>query len=577
MNKREIAQILDEIAVLLELKGENPFKIRAYQNAARALETFQGNFEETIKKGHLEDIPGVGKAIEEKILTLHKTGKLAYYQELAASIPEGLIKMLDIPGLGGKRIKLIHDNLGIETIEDLKLACQAGKIAQLPGMGAKSQNNILAGIEHLVAYSQRHLWWEAYHIAEPILNELKHLPETVHADLAGSLRRRLETIGDLDFVVGSKDPQAIMDWFTKHHSVESVTAKGETKSSVRLKGGIQADLRVVAPEQYYFALHHFTGSKDHNIQMRQRALHMGYSLSEWGLKAEKDDHKDINHVKGEAELFKALKLSYIPPELREGLDELDLAAKDKIPHLVQESDIRGVFHNHTVASDGVHTLEQMAETADSYEWEYLGIADHSKSSRQANGLDEERLLAQIAEIRTLNKSKRFNTHIFAGTECDILPDGSLDFEDAILKELDYVVVSIHSNFNMDEDAMTKRIIKAIEHPYTSILAHPTGRLLLRREPYAVDMMKVIDAAIANKVIIELNANPYRLDMDWRLWRNVAERNILCSINPDAHSREQLMFYKAGINIARKGMLTKEHILNTRPLTEVTRYFKKFIA
>jgi DNA polymerase (family 10) len=330
-------------------------------------------------------------------------------------------------------------------------------------------------------------------------------------------------------------------------------------------------------------LHHFTGSKDHNVQMRQRALTRGLSLSEWGLvpaegegtaKKKAEDRSQRTAAKTEAELFAALGLRFVPPELREGLGEIELAERGDFPRLIEAGDIRGAFHNHTTASDGRNTLAEMTATAEALGWEYLGIADHSKSSYQANGLNEERLAQQVEEIRALNASKRFKTHVFTGVECDILADGRLDFDDAVLGQLDYVVASVHNAFAQDEAAMTSRIVKAIEHPCTTMLGHVTGRLLLRREGYRVDVAKTIDAAIAHGVIIELNASPWRLDMDWRHWRRAVERGLLCAINPDAHETEGLLHVRAGVNIARKGGLQKEAVLNTRSLAAVMDYFKQ---
>jgi DNA polymerase (family 10) len=402
------------------------------------------------------------------------------------------------------------------------------------------------------------------------------------AEHAGSLRRGLETVGDLDFIVAATEVGPVVEWFTTRPGVKEIIARGETKASVRYASGLQADLRMVPEEQFVFALHHFTGSKDHNVQLRQRALARGLSLSEWGLapaegegtvkaKAEK---RESAKVADEAALFRRLGLSFIPPELREGLGEIEAAEQGALPRLVELADLRGAFHNHTTASDGRNTLIEMAAAAESLGWEYLGIADHSRASVQANGLDQARLEKQIAEIQALNASRRCKTHLFTGTECDILADGRLDFDTAMLRQLDYVVVSVHNAFAQDEETMTRRIIRAIEQPQVAMLGHLTGRLLLRREGYRVDATKVIDAAIANGVIIELNASPWRLDMDWRLWRKAAGRGLLCAINPDAHDTAGLAYVAAGVLAARKGWLTREHVLNTRSLAEVRAWFER---
>ncbi len=576
MTRNEIADVLGEIAVLLELQGENPFKVRAYQAGARVLESLEeSELDRLAKAGELQSVKGIGEALAKKIAELHATGRLDYYEKLKASIEPGLIEMLQIPGLGPKKIRALHEKLGIADIAGLTAACAAGRVAELDGFGDKTQEKILAGIKNREAYGRRHRWWEAAAVAEPIVAGLRSLPQVRRAEAAGSLRRGLETVGDLDFIVASAEPGPVVAWFTSLAQVREVTARGDTKASVRFEGGLQADLRIVPEEQFAFALHHFTGSKDHNVQMRQRALSRGLSLSEWGLAAAEGEASVKEKVAGgglpagtEREIFALLGLHFIPPELREGLGEIEAAERGELPRLVELGDLRGAFHNHTSASDGHGSLEEMAEAAAALGWEYLGIADHSKASFQANGLSEERLLAQVAQIRSLNASRRLKTHLFAGVECDVLADGRLDFEDGILAQLDYVVASVHNALGQDEATMTARIIRGIENPRTTMVGHLTGRLLLRREASRVDVGKVIDAAIARGVVIELNAHPQRLDMDWRHWRKAAERGLLCSINPDAHAPSDLEYVRAGINSARKGWLTRGQVLNTRPLPEI---------
>lgn len=635
MTKNEIADVLNEIALLLELKGENPFKIRAYQSGARVLESLeQPELERLIAANELLTVKGIGDALAQKVTELHTTGKLAFFDKLKASVEPGLVELLEIPGVGPKKIKVLHDQLGVTSIAALTAACADGRVAALPGFGAKTQEKIVAGIKNREAYGRRHLWWSAWQVAAPIVAGLRGLPQVVRAEAAGSLRRGLETVGDLDFIVSATEITPVVEWFAGLPGVQEVTARGETKTSVRFMDGLQADLRIVPDEQFVFALHHFTGSKDHNVQMRQRALARGWSLSEWGLtpvetgdggretegklKPEGGDlgpetgermagvgkrkpvrgggnvaksgagerrtaiavgaaSQSAGHapltVSSEADLFARLGLHAIPPELREGVGEIEAAEKGELPRLVELGDLRGTFHCHTTASDGRNTLAEMAAAAAAMGWEYLGIADHSKSSIQANGLTEERLLAQIEAIRSFNASGQCATHLFAGTECDILADGRLDFDDAVLARLDYVVASVHSTFAQDEATMTARILRAIEHPRTTMLGHLTGRLLLRREAYKVDVGRVIDAAIANRVIIEINAAPKRLDMDWRHWRKAAERGLLCAINPDAHETGELSYVRAGINAARKGWLTKEQVVNTRSRSEVEKVFR----
>ncbi|MBM3852709.1 MAG: DNA polymerase/3'-5' exonuclease PolX [Verrucomicrobia bacterium] len=579
MTKNEMAEVLSEIGTLLELKGENPFKVRAYQAGARALEAIEeAELGRLIAGGELKSVKGIGDALAQKITEMHATGGLAFFEKLKASVEPGLVELLQIPGLGPKKIRALHEKLGVADIVGLAQACAEGRVAELDGFGVKTQEKLLAGIRNREAYGRRHLWWDAAEVAEPIVEGLRRLPQVRRAEAAGSLRRGMETVGDLDFLVAATEVAPVVGWFVSLPGVKEVTAQGETKASVRFEGGLQADLRIVPEEQFGFALHHFTGSKDHNVQLRQRALARGLSLSEWGLvpaegagtvKTKAESGAQQLAVQTEEDLFAALGLHFIPPALREGLGEIEAAERGALPRLLEVGDLRGAFHNHTTASDGANTLLEMTAAAAALGWEYLGIADHSKSSFQANGLNEERLRRQVAEIRALNAAQKFPTHVFAGVECDILPDGRLDFDDALLAELDYVVVSVHSAFAQDEATMTARLVRAIEHAGTTMLGHVTGRLLLRREGYRVDVGRVIEAAIANGVAIELNANPWRLDLDWRHWRKAAERGLLCAINPDAHETAGLRHVRAGVNAARKGWLTAEQVLTAWPLARVT--------
>jgi DNA polymerase (family X) len=580
MDKKEVAKVFEEVALLLELKAANPFRIRAYRNAARTVLSLDEDLEKIVAEKRLTELEGIGDDLAGKITTLVKTGHLPFYEKLKKSTPSGMIEMMKVHGLGGKKIKMIYEKLKIKSIEELKKACKMGTLSKLRGFGQKTEKNILESLEHWETYQQRHLWWEAMATAEPILQGLRTLKEVEKAEIAGSLRRKLETIGDLDFLVASAHPKPVMNWFTSQSFVARVLGKGETKSSIKLKGGMQADLRIVPSSQFEFALAYFTGSKEHNIKMRERSIKRGWTLSEYGLEAKKFKGKGpfagIKKTIRENDIFKALGLPYIPPELREDQGEIEAAEKGRLPLLIEEKDIRGTFHNHTTASDGRNTLKEMVTAAQKLGWDYIGIADHSKSSFQANGQSEERLLKQVEEIRRLNTSKKFRTYIFAGVECDILSDGKLDFSDKILKTLDYVVISVHSSLQQDEKTMTKRIIRAIEHPYTTMLGHVTGRLLLKREGYKVNLAKVIDACIANKKIMELNADPMRLDMDWRWWHFASEKGLMCCINPDAHSIDTLQFFRAGVNSARKGWLEKRDILNTRTLNQVQKILKEMM-
>ena len=468
---------------MMEIKGENPSRFRAYFSGARTLQTMEEDLGTVIEEGRLGEVPGIGKALTEKIETLFATGELEFYDKLLASVPPGLLDLLDVPGLGGKKIKALHEQLDVDSIESLTEACNEGKVAQLKGFGEKTQEKILSGIKNREAYAARHLLVVREKVADRILPGLQDLPQVERVEAAGSLRRGMETVGDLDFLVASSDPAPIMDWFTSMEGIAEVTAHGDTKSSIRLEDGMQADLRVVPGEQFFFALHHFTGSKDHNVRMRQKALSLGLSLSEWGLRPEeeKDSSRKAGPVEAHSEedIFKALGLQYVPPALREGMGEVEAAERNELPELLEYSDLKGCFHNHTTASDGRNTLDEMTAEADARGWEYLGIADHSKSSFQANGLDEERLAKQVAAIRELNESGKYRCHVFAGSEVDVLSGGKLDFEDSVLDSLDYVVASVHNGLTQDEETMTARIITALEHPMVTMFGHLSARLLLQ--------------------------------------------------------------------------------------------------
>jgi DNA polymerase (family X) len=584
MTKKEIAEVFEEIGALLDLKGDNPFRVRAYYNAARMIDGLQEDIGTLIKEERLTDVKGIGKDSAAKITELYTTGKLAMYDELKASMPQGLLEMLKIPGFGPKRAKLLYDKLKVDSIEKLEAAAKAGKIASLEGFGEKSQQKILEGIELVRRFSGRHLYDKAYAVATPIIEALRTHDGVIRCIIGGSLRRHRETIGDIDFLVSAKpkDAQGIIDDFVTIPGIITVSAKGETKASVVLKGGIQADLRVVTDDQYAFALNYFTGSKEHNVALRARALKLKkLSLNEYGFSPAAEKEKSAKELgssikcKTEEDLYEALGLEYVEPELREDMGEIEAAENGTLPKLVKLENLRGTFHCHSTWSDGIETVEAMAEAAMELGLQYLGIADHSKSEYQANGLDEKRVRLQLDEVKKLNaKFAKQDFRIFFGTECDILSDGSLDFDDKTLALFDYVVASVHQGFTMDADKMTKRICKALAHPKVTMLGHPTGRLLLEREGYAVNMPEVIAAAAKHKKIIEINAHPYRLDMDWRLWKHAKELGVKCSINPDAHNIPDLQFLAVGIGIARKGWLEKKDVVNCLPLKEMEKVLEK---
>jgi DNA polymerase (family 10) len=572
MDKKQVAAILEEIAVLLEIKGENPFKSRAYENAARAILSQSGEIKDLVESGEIRNIKGIGEALAEKITELVTTGRLPYYENLKESIPPGLIEMTAIPGFGPKKIKKVYDELNIKTITELEAAARENRLAQLDGFGAKTEEKILQGIEFLRRHKDRHLFHVVEAAAQPIFDAVKNHPKIIRAELAGSLRRKKETVKDIDIVASAKDKdvEAIMDFFTDRPEVEVITGKGSTKSSVVLKSGINADLRIVSDKQFPYALHHFTGSAEHNIAMRGRAIKMAMKMSEYGLFK---NETELVPCKNESDIFAKLGLAYIPPELREDNGEIAAAAENKIPKLVEERDLRGILHCHSTFSDGRDSIEAMARATRDLGYEYFGLCDHSQIVVYAHGLEPHRVKEQHAVVDDLNK-KLAPFKIFKGTEVDILHDGALDYPDEVLASFDFVVASIHSVLNMTKEEATKRLLRAIENPYVTIIGHPTGRLLLGRDGYPLDMEKIIDAAAEQGVAIELNANPHRLDLDWRYCKYAKEKGVLISINPDAHSVEGLRDMRYGVGIARKGWLEKENILNAMTLNKIDEFFRE---
>jgi DNA polymerase (family 10) len=585
MTKEDIAHTLEQIAALLELKGENPFKIRAYVNAARAIETFGGNIPDLHDEEAVAKIPGIGKSIALKIKELASNGSLKYLEDLRAQFPEAILELFSISGLGAKKIKALYEQLRVSSIEQLRQACEAGRVAELAGFGETTQAKICKAIEERTRHAGYFQFGQIAHEAETLRSDLTGHPEALQVEIAGSYRRRKEIVHDLDLLVATKKREAITKFFVSHPLVESVIAQGPTKSSVRLRSGVQSDLRVVSTAEYPFALAYFTGNKEHNIELRSRALKRGWTLNEYRLaqlpnsemvrsarRADQTKKKEIRpkkipKVRDEAELYRAVDLDFIPPELRENWGEFEAAEKHSLPKLIEKENLRGTFHCHTTASDGRNSLEEMAEAAQALGLEYLGIADHSRSQIQAHGLDENKLIAQIANIRKLNQ-KFDGFRLFAGVECDILREGTLDFSDAVLSQLDFVVASVHSALGLSEADMTRRVVRAMENPFVTMLAHPTGRLLLKREPYKIDVPKILDAAARTDTWIELNAAPKRLDLDWRWWPMAKQKGVKCVINPDAHRTERLQDLWFGIGIARKGWLTKADVMNCLPLEKI---------
>jgi DNA polymerase (family X) len=575
MTKDEAAAVLDEMGTMLELKGENSFHCNAYHNAARALEQLTGNLDELVAGG-LQGVRGIGSSMRDHITELARTGQLKAHEELKKSLPAGLFEMLRIPGVGPKKVKALYDNLHVDTLDKLQAACEAGRVAVLKGFGLKTQQKILDGIAFLGQAGSRVRLDMADALAEVVLERLKRVPGVQRWAVCGSLRRRRETVKDMDLVVSADDPQPLMDAFVAMPEVVNVTGKGDTKSSVVLAmdyGGakvtMNADLRVVRDEVFPVTIQHFTGSKEHNVALRQRALKMGYSINDYALTGPKGPVP----VKEEADVYAKLGLAWMPPELREDTGEIVAAEAGTLPKLVEVDDIRGVFHNHTTASDGTASLEEMAKAAKKLGFEYLGIADHSQSLTVANGLSPERVLQQHAEIDALNKKLK-GIRLLKGIECDILADGRLDYDDEFLKYFDYVVASVHTLFGQPREEMTARMVKAVSHPRVTMLGHATGRLLLRREAYKVDLEAVLKAAAKAGAMIEINAQPSRLDLDWVHCKRAKELGITLVINPDAHSPGELGLYRFGVDVARRGWLAKDDVFNTRPLAAVLKELER---
>jgi DNA polymerase (family X) len=576
MDKQLVATVLSEIGTLLALKGENSFRCNAYHAAARAIEQMEGDLAEVVAAGKLGEIRGIGDTLQEKITILVTTGALPFYEDLRTATPPGLLEMLRLPGVGPKKVKTLYELLKIDDIAKLRLACEQGQVAELKGFGEKTQQKILEGIEFLSRVGQRVRIDEAWELASTLLAGLRDCKGLKRLEPCGSLRRRKETINDIDILASADDATPIMACFVKLPGVIQVVGQGETKSSVvfdhDLGNGrrviMNADLRVVRPEQFPFALHYFTGSKEHNIAVRARAQQRGLKLNEYELAGPK---RSIP-CKEEAELFRALDLDYIAPELRENTGEIEAAAEHRLPHLVEANDLQGTFHCHTTWSDGTASVKDMAQAAQKLGYKYLGIGDHSQSLAIAFGLTPERVRLQHAEIDQVN-AKLKDFRIFKGTECDILADGRLDYDDEVLARFEYVVASVHTLFNMSSEDMTARIVRAISHPRVSMLGHATGRLLLRRDGYKVDLEAVLQAAAKHGTMIEINAHPNRLDIDWLHAKRARALGVKLVINPDAHSTGEIGYTRYGVDVARRGWLEKKDVFNTVGPVDAAKVFQ----
>ena len=570
--REKIVTILNQIALILEIKGENAFKIRAYKNGSEIIENYGDDIIQITKDGKLGELKGIGKALASKIEEIVETGKLTYLDELKLEFPDTFFDLFEISNLGPKKIKKLYDNLQIDSIDKLETSCKNNEISKISGFGKKSVEAILESISFRKSNSKFFRTGDIAPIAESILEFLRQLPQTSQAEIAGSYRRGKEIVHDIDFIVATKLPVEIINEFTEMPEVAQVISKGKTKSSVRLNNGLQCDLRAVKNSEFPFALNYFTGSKAHNVKMRSLAIKNGYSLNEYALNSKTKTNEDV--INDESDLYKALGLSFIHPALREDQGEVEAAKDASLPNLIQIENLKGTFHNHTTASDGKNSLSEMAEAATDLGLQYLGISDHSKSSVQANGLSDEELLLQVKEIKDFNDRNNNELTIFSGVECDILKDGSLDYNESVLSQLDYCIASVHSSFSLTENEMTQRVIKAIESPHVTMIGHLTGRLLLLRKPYDINVSKIIDACAKNNTIIEINANPRRLDMDWRWWKKAKDKGVKCSINPDAHKIEHFQYLHFGVKIAQKGWLESSDVVNCLPIDEIKKLLKQ---
>jgi DNA polymerase (family 10) len=565
MNNTEASAMLSAIAAILDIQGENPFKVRAFQNAAKTIGGLDVNFGSLIDEGKLLDLPGIGKAICEKLTELHKTGKLLYYEELRTAVPAGLHEIMRIPTLGAKKARLLWKELGVTSCAELEAAAKAGRIAKLAGFSEKSQAKILEAIARVGETAGFFLASQAVEVSREFLAYLN--PVVAGAAVAGSLRRGKPVVRDVDLLASSDQPREVIEHFSRSPAVRDIIGKGPTKCSVRLFNGMQVDLRVVAEDEYAPALLYFTGSKEHNVLLRSRAVKRGWTLNEYGLyKGKKKFEADTEEA-----IYKHLGLSYIPPELREARDEIDLAEADKIPQLIEAKDVVGVLHVHSTWSDGTASIEDMASKARRLGYKWMGLSDHSKAASYAHGLDDDRLRQQMKEVAALNAASK-DFKILHGMEVDILPNGTLDLSDELCRNLDFVIGSIHSRFDMSEEEMTNRVCKAIEDPHFDVLGHPTGRLLLSRPGFKVDLDRVIRAAGKAGKVVEMNANPHRLDLDDTHARRAREQGVMMSIDPDAHSVSGLEDVQYGLMTARRAGVRAGDVLNSLSAEKVKARF-----
>lgn len=567
MKNRAIAAMFNDIADMLEIKGESPFRINAYRRAARALEGLTEDIEAIAARGELTEIPGVGTSIAEKITEFLATGTCAYYEELRAQLPTGVTTLMTVPEVGPKTAMLLQERLGIRTIEELERACREGKVRTLPRMGAKTEENILKGIAMLRRGKTRHPIGQILPYAHELLEVVRAVPGVSELSLAGSLRRMKETVGDVDVLVTSSHPDSVMEAFTAFPKVKQILAKGPTKSSVVLDVGIQADLRVVEPAAYGAALQYFTGSKKHNVKIREKAVRQGLKVNEYGVFVVADDRRVAGAT--ETDVYAAVGLPWIPPEIREDQGEVELAERAGLPTLIEASDLKGDLHMHTRWSDGTESAEEMAKAAKARGYQYIAITDHSQSLKFVGGVTIQELRDHATAVKKI--ADKIGVAILIGTECDILPDGTLDYPDDVLQDLDVVIASIHTRFQLSREEMTQRLVRAMENPHVDIIGHLTGRLLGKRDAYDLDLDRVMEAARRTATAFEINASPERLDLRDVHARMAKEHGVKLAINTDAHSRYQLPYVELGIGVARRAWLEAGDVMNTYPLPKLQAY------
>ncbi len=571
MKNEEVARLLREMGELLELQGESGFKVIAYQRAARSVESMKEDLEEVYRRGELESIPGVGKAIASKISEFLETGKIEAHDRLFRETPPGMAELLQISGLGPKTVSMLHKKLGISSVEELERAAREHQVRRLPRMGPTSEKNILRAIERWKKRSDRIPLGVAQPLAEEILSHLKKVEGIGNLTLAGSLRRGRETVGDIDILATSTEPEAAIRAFVEIPAVEEVLMKGPTKASVIVDETVQVDLRIVEPRSFGTVVQYFTGSKEHNVKMRQVALSKGYSLSEYSLTRVRTGEELF--FDREEDLYRHLGMDWVPPEIREDEGEVEAAMAGRLPKLVEVTDIKGDLHVHSDWSDGRHSIEDMVVTAKKLGYEYMAICDHSPGLGIANGLAEDRFNQKMELIRSLNDSVE-DFSIMVGTEVDIRADGKLDYPDEILEQCDVVVASVHSAYNQREREMTNRIISAMESEHVDVIGHPTGRKIGEREPYEVNMERVLEAAARTETAMEINAHPSRLDLNDRWSRRAKELGVKLAINTDAHSTCGLMAIEYGVKTARRGWLEKGDVLNALGFADLVKRLKR---